>query len=287
MCRVAISHDACAGGERYLHRSSATGLAKLLVRFQIWWYVQYFSMISPLKLTCFPMGFFMWISGISPGISLSQLHPAERRAMAAWGSLQRARAKRQSSSCAASSRSRWDVTADATGKTDKFVHTHRIRMYAILMVTLTINIAQMLAYMPYMDPMGYKNDIFVTYLSRFIHVYRAVISAILLHWLTEAAYHENHEILCDRDIHLAKRISTHSYVTIVCKLLRSQGFERTSEMWTAPGDGAGIPPAFIMTMHPKFLSVDSIHLRCRVVLQYFLGTPAFHSLSVSRTVWKI
>ena len=32
--------------------------------------------------------------------------------------------------------------------------THRIRMYAMNMVTFTINIPQMLAYIPYMDPMG-------------------------------------------------------------------------------------------------------------------------------------
>ena len=32
--------------------------------------------------------------------------------------------------------------------------THRIRMYGILMVTFTINIPQMLAFFPYMDPMG-------------------------------------------------------------------------------------------------------------------------------------
>ena len=31
-------------------------------------------------------------------------------------------------------------------------------MYAIYMVTFTINIPQMLAYIPYMDPMGDGND---------------------------------------------------------------------------------------------------------------------------------
>ena len=32
-------------------------------------------------------------------------------------------------------------------------------MYAIFMVTFTINIPQMLAYIPYMDPMGYGTKI--------------------------------------------------------------------------------------------------------------------------------
>ena len=44
------------------------------------------------------------------------------------------------------------------GESFYIITTHRIRMYAIYiyMVTLTINVPQMLAYIPYMDPMGNK-----------------------------------------------------------------------------------------------------------------------------------
>ena len=97
-----------------------------------------------------------------------------------WSMVQRIPAKMGLRFCHSSKIKKKTLTAWESPKRMKKIETSfvtipwRIRMYAILMVTLTINIPQMLAYIPYMDPMGiyiYIHMYIYIYIYTYIHIY--------------------------------------------------------------------------------------------------------------------